>query len=253
MLLAEGLRPSEIARRLEVAGPTVDYHLERLGGAEQMPPSCDSNADSPENARRQIATREQVRRLLKAGNSRAEAARELGLSKAVVSYHARLLGLSIDSRCARRYDWTAVQSYYDAGHSVRQCVAYFGFSSRTWQAAVRRGAVVPRPVARPLEQLLVKGAYRSRQHLKARLLSEGVKDGRCEECGLAEWRGRTLSLALHHVNGDRLDHRLENLRLLCGNCHSQTDNFSGRNRGRANRAPRDGPAPDGRLRSYGSG
>lgn len=56
-------------------------------------------------------------------------------------------------------------------------------------------------------------------------------NARCEKCGLDEWRGSPLSLALHHVNGDRHDNRLANLQLLCPNCHSQTDNFAGRNRG----------------------
>jgi 5-methylcytosine-specific restriction endonuclease McrA len=69
--------------------------------------------------------------------------------------------------------------------------------------------------------------------LKLRLLSAGLKHGRCEECGLSEWRGKSLSLQLHHINGDRHDHRFENLRLLCPNCHSQTHNFGARNRGRA--------------------
>ena len=36
-------------------------------------------------------------------------------------------------------------------------------------------------------------------------------------------------MALHHINGDRLDNRLENLELLCPNCHSQTETFAGRN------------------------
>ncbi len=64
-------------------------------------------------------------------------------------------------------------------------------------------------------------------------VSPRLKESRCERCGLAEWRGRPLTVALHHINGDRHDNRLENLQLLCRNCHSQTDNFAGRNgRGR---------------------
>jgi 5-methylcytosine-specific restriction endonuclease McrA len=72
----------------------------------------------------------------------------------------------------------------------------------------------------------------NRSHLKGRLLGEGLKQNRCEVCGLAEWLGRPLSMALHHVNGDGLDNRLENLQLLCPNCHSQTENFAGRGRRR---------------------
>ena len=81
-------------------------------------------------------------RLLALGVARVEIARRLGVSKATVSYHARRLGQPVDERCARRYDWSAVQRYYDAGHSVRECIEAFGFSSASWFEAVKRGAVL---------------------------------------------------------------------------------------------------------------
>ena len=168
--------------------------------------------------------------MLRLGISRAAIARQLGLSKSTVSYHARRLGEPVDERGARRYDWDAVQRYYDDGHSVRQCIDRFGFSRHSWHAAVQRGALVPRAFPMPMERLLVANTYRSRHNVKLRLVAEGLKENRCEACGLSEWLGQSLSMALHHVNGDGRDNRLENLQLLCPNCHSQTDNFSARNR-----------------------
>jgi Zn finger protein HypA/HybF involved in hydrogenase expression len=82
----------------------------------------------------------------------------------------------------------------------------------------------------PVEELLA--GRRGRTHLKGRLFRLGLKQNRCERCGLEEWRGEPLSMALHHVNGDGRDNRLENLELLCPNCHSQTENFAGRKLGR---------------------
>lgn len=53
-----------------------------------------------------------------------------------------------------------------------------------------------------------------------------------ERCGISEWNGVPAPLQLDHVNGDRRDNRLENLRILCPNCHAQTDTWCGRNMGR---------------------
>lgn len=231
-LQESGLSQRAIATQLRLAPATVNYHLRRAAAASNaVPTEGDDIPPAPAPSRSQ--TRAEVARLLALGLSRIQVARRLGVSQATVSYHARRLGQPVDARCARRYDWGAVQRYYDAGHSVRDCIEAFGFSTASWYEAVKRGAIVPRPNMTPLGDLLVADTYRGRYNLKLRLLREGVKDGRCEVCGLSEWRGAPLTLTLHHVNGLRDDNRLENLQLLCPNCHSQTSNFAGRNgRGR---------------------
>jgi biotin operon repressor len=173
-----------------------------------------------------------VRALLDSGLSGAEIARELGISKSTVSYHKRRLGHSIDTRCNRRYDWDAVQRFYDAGHSITECQTRFGFARKTFMDAAARGAVMTRPQGAPLVTYLVTGRRTNRTHLKVRLLAEGLKQNRCELCGITDWRGEPLAMALHHVNGDGLDNRIENLVMLCPNCHSQTENFAGRGRRR---------------------
>ncbi len=232
-LREQGLPPNDIARRLGLATPTVAYHLGRLLAVDDRGASITGGEAEPDHqvaGPTYVRTRDRVERLLREGLSRTAIAEQIGVTKGTVAYHARRLGAPIDERCARRYDWRAIQRFYDEGHTVRECQAHFGFSRHTWHAAAERGALATRPKALPLDELLVAGTYRSRYNLKLRLLGSGLKEDRCEGCGLSKWRGGPLILALHHVNGDRNDHRLENLELLCGNCHSQTDNFSGRNR-----------------------
>ena len=50
----------------------------------------------------------------------------------------------------------------------------------------------------------------------------------CEQCGLSEWLGQDIPLEIHHINGINTDNRLDNLILLCPNCHALTDNYRGR-------------------------
>ena len=168
--------------------------------------------------------------LLALGISQAEIARRLGISRPTVTYHCRNLGIEADARFTRRYSWDEVQAYYDEGHSVRECQEVFGFSTKCWYDAKERGEIVPRPQAMPIDELL--SGRRARSHVKRRLMREGLLGDRCARCGISEWEGEKLSLELHHLNGVNDDNRLENLVLLCPNCHSLTETYSGRNRGR---------------------
>jgi hypothetical protein len=103
-----------------------------------------------------------------------------------------------------------------------------GFVGQAWRRGVAGRSGGPR--GRPLEQVLVRGStYTSTSSLKKRLIAEGVLERRCGGCGLVWWRGRLAPLHLDHRNGDRTDNRVENLRLLCPNCHAQTDTYCGRN------------------------
>ncbi|HEY4427849.1 MAG TPA: HNH endonuclease signature motif containing protein [Solirubrobacteraceae bacterium] len=147
-----------------------------------------------------------------------------------MSYHAKRSGMKMDTKSARRYDWTAIQAFYEAGHTVRECQERFGFSSAAWTGAVARGDALARPRMMSIDQLL--RGRRDRTHLKGRLVKAGLLPTSCAECGITTWRERALALELHHINGDGKDNRLENLVLLCPNCHSQTDSWGGRNAGR---------------------
>jgi 5-methylcytosine-specific restriction endonuclease McrA len=85
----------------------------------------------------------------------------------------------------------------------------------------------------PLEDVLVEHSTFNRNHLKIRLLKEGILKNECTICGqLPVWNNKPLSLQLDHINGISDDNRLKNLRVLCPHCHSQTENFAGKNKHR---------------------
>ena len=103
----------------------------------------------------------------------------------------------------------------------------------TWsEDALRKGGSTPVVPPRALEQVLVQDSPQTnRRDIKRRLLRAGRLVYAGAGCGISDRRGRPLALELDHVNGDDRDYRIENLRLLCPNCHSQTDTFRGRNIG----------------------
>ncbi|GAA1104090.1 HNH endonuclease [Pseudonocardia alni] len=105
------------------------------------------------------------------------------------------------------------------GHIRRLGLDTTHFRGQTWS----RGRPAATRAPRPLSEVLVRNSpMRNTGHLRKRLVAAGLKEARCERCGLVRWRDRPLPLHLDHVNGDHTDNRLENLRILCPNCHAQT-------------------------------
>ena len=66
--------------------------------------------------------------------------------------------------------------------------------------------------------------------LRLRLIRDGLKENRCEECNNDTWNGKPITTELDHIDGVSNNHKFENLRILCCNCHSQTPTWRGRNK-----------------------
>lgn len=61
---------------------------------------------------------------------------------------------------------------------------------------------------------------------RVRLIEEGVKENKCEICGLSEWMGKPIPLELHHIDFNHFNNNLDNLQILCSNCHMQAHNYN---------------------------
>ena len=79
---------------------------------------------------------------------------------------------------------------------------------------------------KPLESVL--NGNHSNSAKRKRLIEEGVKESKCECCGLSEWMGKPIPLELHHKDFNHYNNSLDNLQILCANCHMQAHNYCNR-------------------------
>lgn len=124
-------------------------------------------------------------------------------------------------------NWIDIQDFYDAGHAREECLEKFNIHKSTWYTAIRKGRLEATVKKSSLEEVLANG---NPQPIKARLIRDRILINRCAICDCEPvWLGKPLILRLDHINGINDDWRVENLRLLCPNCDSQTPTFCGRN------------------------
>jgi len=81
----------------------------------------------------------------------------------------------------------------------------------------------------PLSEIFNGNASYQSHKLKKRLLKEDVKVHKCEKCNLTTWMNNPIPLELHHIDGNRYNNSLNNISLLCPNCHALTENYRAKN------------------------
>ena len=114
-----------------------------------------------------------------------------------------------------------------SSRKIKRIIQENGFDISHWHYPKNKAANLKNK--KPLTEILAeKSKYTNTHCLKRRLVKEGILDYICSNCGISSWQGKPISLHLDHINGINNDHRLENLRILCPNCHSQTPTYAGK-------------------------
>ncbi len=114
--------------------------------------------------------------------------------------------------------------------TIQQHIKKMNLNTSHWTGQVwNKNRKSPSSRRRPLEDFLVENSLPLDSKTKKRLRQANILGSTCQACGLGDWwNGKPIQLQIDHINGVRGDHKIENLRLLCPNCHSQTATFAGR-------------------------
>lgn len=141
-------------------------------------------------------------------------------SKSICSI-LRKLGLKINGNSHKKIKDRIKKLDLDTSH----------FTGKGWCKGENHEKFIRKHVEHPLEDILVKNStYLCGAGLKKKLIKAKMFEDKCCDCGLQPtWQGKPITLQLHHVNGNRKDNRIKNLKILCPNCHSQTPTYMAKN------------------------
>lgn len=113
---------------------------------------------------------------------------------------------------------------------IKKYIKQYNLDTSHWNGqAWNRGQKFPTKIT-TVETKLKKDTDWNTNQLRKQLLSSKIFNHVCAMCKLTTWNNQTIPLELDHINGDRRDNRLINLRLLCPNCHAQTPTYRGKNK-----------------------
>lgn len=167
---------------------------------------------------------DKIKWLYSHGFTGVEISKKLNLSAATISYH--LSKIRTPEVQKSKFDWKTIsQEYTSTNISFRELRRKYKISGGALTNAIAKGKLIPKE-KKTLEELLARSKRMSTTSLKKTLFRLNLLENKCSECGLLPvWNDKPLTLQLDHKDGNRKNNVLDNLRILCPHCHTQTSTW----------------------------
>jgi 5-methylcytosine-specific restriction endonuclease McrA len=123
-----------------------------------------------------------------------------------------------------------IKNLYQQGLTIKEISLQLKIKKRYVSKSLKGLTKSGRFIGTTIEDVFRENSLYNRSNLRARVIKEKLINYKCAICGIdGYWNYNKLTLQIDHINGNGTDHRIENLRFLCPNCHSQTETFGARN------------------------